>query len=421
MTLSEWLTYLETLHPQPMALELDRVHQVGQHLGVNHFDIPVITVGGTNGKGSCVALLSAIWQAQGYSVGAYASPHLIHFSERITIRGISVSEEDLCNAFTIVENARQDIPLTYFEFTTLAALWLFHQANLDGVILEVGLGGRLDAVNIVDPSVSVITTIALDHEAWLGNTREAIGYEKAGIFRPHRTAICGDFATPLTVLEHAAAIHAPLFLQNRDFHYQKNAHTWDWQSPQYHWTNLPIPQLPIQNASTALMVIAALQDRLPTAETAIQQGLSSANVFGRFQCFSGKPTVILDVAHNPASASLLAERLSTQTGSGKTHAVIGMLADKDIRATLSAMRACVDFWWVGGLTDIPRGAEAQKLTEPLRAWDCVCHESPSVSRAFQEALAHSDECDRIVVFGSFHTVSPILAFLQQETTTWTYN
>jgi dihydrofolate synthase/folylpolyglutamate synthase len=443
-TLSDWLGYIETLHPKAIALGLDRVREVGEKLQVTHFRCPVITVGGTNGKGSCVAFLQSTLNAAGYQVGSYTSPHLLRFNERICFNGIMVDDAALVEAFQQIEQARAEIPLTYFEFTTLAALWLFQRADLDAIVLEVGLGGRLDAVNIVDADVAVITTVALDHMDWLGDTREAIGYEKAGIFRAGRPAVCGDFDPPATLLQAAAECGAQLYCVGRGFGYEldlkadvlaaapslrasrfcergdpenplgsdKGCSDWSWHCGTTIYQNLPSPHLPLQNAVTALMALHCLSERLPVSRKAIEQGLQQAKLPGRFQEFHQPRWIILDVAHNPASAQLLAERLVSQPCGGKTYAVASMLGDKDILSSLQPLLPCVDQWFVGGL-DVPRGVPAETIANYLQKLGVTAyHTHHTIPAAFDHALQVSQPLDRIVVFGSFHTVAAVLATLE---------
>lgn len=436
-SLTDWLTYAATLTPNSIQLGLDRIARVAQKLGVSTFACPVITVAGTNGKGSCVAFLSSILQRAGYQVGAYTSPHLLIFHERIQINGTKVSDEELIATFEKVEQAREQIPLTYFELSTLVALILFQQASVDAVILEVGLGGRLDAVNCVESDVAIVTTIAMDHMDWLGNTREAIAREKAGIFRPRKPAICGDVDPPDSIYSAAAAIGAPLFCLDRDFIFEQTFgqtdSSWNWKfvrrikdslrssaGPQNSLLsdqlncikNLPIPHLPIQNAATALMGLYCLQDRLPVTLDAFRQGLNEAFLPGRFQHFFQPCQIILDVAHNPAASQLLAERLRAEPCSGKTLAVVSILADKDISETLKPLLPLVNNWYIAGL-DIPRGVSADTMGQHLRnlgVQDGVQH--PSVLDAFNVAVNTCGAKDRIIVFGSFHTVEPVLKLLE---------
>ncbi len=411
-TLSQWLNYIETLHPLSIALGLDRVQKAAKKLGVIQFPCPVITVAGTNGKGSCVAFIESIYLAAGYRVGAYISPHLLRFNERIRINGIEVEDAALCRAFELVERARGTLSLTYFEFTTLAAFILFKEAQLEALVLEVGLGGRLDAVNVVDSDVAVVTTIALDHMDWLGENREEIAVEKAGIFRENKPAICGDVDPPASLFAVAADKQAELFCIEQQFDYQINSSSWRWHSDKQQLLDLPFPQLPIQNAATALMAVECLQSRLAIDKTAIVQGLKNAYLPGRFQRLQKPVNLILDVAHNPAAAEFLAERLQKEPNSGRTLAVVSILADKDIPGTLRPLLNSVDAWFVGGL-DVPRGMPANTLTDYLRQLGAKkWYPEEHIATAFDNALQTCQADDRIVVFGSFYTVASVLKSLQ---------
>lgn len=410
LTLKAWLHRVEQLHPKTIDLGLERIQVVAKRLEVLSIDSPVITVGGTNGKGSCVATLTAILTAQGYRVGAYFSPHFQTYNERIHIAGKFVSDDALCKAFSTIDKVRQDISLTYFEWGTLAALWLFKEAKLDALILEVGLGGRLDAVNIIDPNISVITTIDLDHREWLGSNREMIGKEKAGIFRRGRPAVCGDFDLPQSVYDVAQKLEVPLYCQGRDFGYVVEDENWSfWSNANFNHEKLPIPQLLLQNVSTALMALSLLRDILPISDKAIPEGLIKAFLPGRFQIINKKPLVILDVAHNPQSCEKLADRLKNEgCVTGKTYAVVGMLADKDHVASLNPLLVCIDEWYVASLSG-ERALLAGQLSAILRESGAnSIYQFNNVVEAYQAALSQATVDDRIIVFGSFHTVGPVL-------------
>lgn len=410
-TLEQWLQHLEIKHPQWMELGLARVQQVADRLQLVTMPCPVITVAGTNGKGSTVATLTTIYKAANYQVGCYTSPHLLHYNERIQINQTPATDEQLIGAFEQIEQARGDISLTYFEFSTLAALLLFKQAKLDIIILEVGLGGRLDAVNIIDADIAIITTIALDHQQWLGDTREQIGFEKAGIFKPHKLAICGDFDIPTTVRAQAEKLAIPLYCQTYDFGFTQQSNQWEWWNRHCRLANLPIPQLYLQNVATALQAIYLLQAQLPVSELAIHQALAKVKVIGRWQEITTSPCqVIVDVAHNPAAAKALAEKLQQQPCAGKTYAVVGMLADKDIEHTLQELHRVINAWYVADLSAIPRGASATTLSGLLtKITTAPVYPKQNVHQAFAQAMRQANTMDRIIVFGSFHTVAPILA------------
>ncbi len=409
-TFADWLNYIEALHPQNIAMGLERIKPIAASLGVDASACPVITIAGTNGKGSCVAFLEAIYRAQGYRTGAYTSPHLLHFSERVRINGEEVPETAWQRVFAQVEQARGKTPLTFFEFTTLAALLLFKFDALDVLLLEVGLGGRLDAVNLLDPDVAVITTVGLDHQDWLGDTREAIGREKAGIFRAHAPAICGDPDPPDSVIATAAAVGAAFYGVDRDFFGRLNpdGRVWQWQCGAGSYHDLPVPLLPWQNAVTALMAIQCLAGRLPVTHQAIVQGLQIANLPGRFQRVSDPVSSIYDVAHNPQSAELLAQRLSQLPRSGKVRAVVSILGDKDIRSTLQPLLPLIDVWYIGGL-NTPRGVKAEIIVNHLRDLGVEQYYSAeTVILAHQMALKECEKEDQLLVFGSFHTVAAVL-------------
>jgi dihydrofolate synthase / folylpolyglutamate synthase len=412
-TLDEWLAWQETLHPSKIDLGLERIHMVLQRLGLEHPAYAVVTIGGTNGKGSSVALLEAILSAAGYSVGATISPHLLRYNERVRINRREVEDRQLCEAFARIDVARGEISLTYFEFATLAALEIFQHAGIDIAILEVGMGGRLDAVNVVDPDVALVTTIGIDHVKWLGPDREAIAREKAGIFRAGRPAVCGEPEPPATLLEHAWRLGAQLYRVGHDFTYETHARTWSWQGPQQRYDDLPYPVLQgdfqARNAAAVIMVLELLRPRFEVNRAQLANGLQHAAIAGRFQIIAGKVTTIVDVAHNPHGAQALAQALAHFPCQGRTHAIMGMLADKDIKGVLTAMMAQVDSWHLATLT-VERGATAQRLLEDFRAVapDTPVRQYPDVITAWREVQQLAQADDRIVVFGSFHTVAAVL-------------
>ena len=416
-TLSDWLAYVETLHPKAIAMGLDRVSSVAARLSIR-VDCPVITVGGTNGKGSTCAMLEAIYRRAGFRTGLYTSPHLERFNERVRIAGEEARDADLVGAFEAVEAARSGdppTPLTYFEFGTLAALWLFAQARLDVLILEVGLGGRLDAVNIVDADVAVVTTVAIDHVDYLGTTREAIGREKAGIFRTGKRAICGDGDPPRSLVEHAAAIGSPLWRIGRDYGFTAEGTQWRYQGPGGARYGLPSPALrgahQLANAATALAAVDALRERLPASANAVREGLVHVALAGRFQVLPGRPAVVLDVAHNPHAARVLADALSAMGYFPRTFGVFGMLADKDIDEVVRTLAPRIDAWRIAPLPG-PRGASAARIESALLgagvARDAV-RAFGDIGQAFDAARSEANETDRIAAFGSFLTVAAALA------------
>lgn len=413
--LKSWLSYLESLHPNPIDLGLDRIKQVAEKLMLCAINSFVVTVAGTNGKGSCVALLEATLSASGYKVGSYTSPHLLRYNERIKINGCAVEDSVLCEVFAEIEEARKTISLTYFEFGTLAALLLFKRARLDAVILEVGMGGRLDAVNIIDPDLSIISTIALDHMEWLGTTREAIAREKAGIMRSGKPVISGDFDPPATLKAEADKIGAPLFCQSSKqlmtqtgFGYSSADASWTWWSLKQRLENLPIPKIDLQNAATALQAIEIISATLPIEKKAIITALQQVFLPGRFQIFSGPIQRIYDVAHNPAAAELLVRQLQKVPCRGRTIAVIAMLSDKDYLGTVTPLVQIIDSWHVAGLA-VPRGDTPQRLAQTLNSLGVGSLTSyPNVELGCKGAFAYAQEGDRIIVFGSFYTVAQAL-------------
>jgi dihydrofolate synthase / folylpolyglutamate synthase len=419
-TLAGWLAYLETLHPKLIAMGLERVRDVASRLSLVPA-CPVITVTGTNGKGSTCAMLEAILRCGGYRVGLYTSPHLERYNERVRIAGAFVADDDLLAAFGAVEDARIGgangvaTPLTYFEFGTLAALWLFARAKLDVLVLEVGLGGRLDAVNLIDADVSVVTSVDLDHIDYLGPTREDIGREKAGIFRSGRPVVCAERNPPAALTEHAESIGARLLRIGRDFDFVAEGRQWRYRGPGGERYGLPVPALrgdyQFGNASAALVTLDVLRDRVPITTGAIREGLVSVELPGRFQVLPGRPTIVLDVAHNPHAARVLAASLGAMGFHPETYAVFGMYADKDIGSVIDAVKPRIDHWYVAGLPGA-RGAPALMIIEKLRAAgvaQTAIHAFDTIASAFRAVRDAASNADRIVVFGSFLTVAAALA------------
>lgn len=421
-TLADWLAYLERLHPTAIELGLDRVRTVRARLRLDP-SFPVITVGGTNGKGSTCAFLEAMLVAAGRRVGCYTSPHLLAYNERVRIDGVPVTDEMLCRAFAAVEAARGEVSLTYFEFGTLAAVWCFLEAGVEVAVLEVGMGGRLDAVNVFDADVAVVTTVDLDHMAWLGPDREHIGREKAGIYRAGRPAICADPDPPASLLAHAQAIGARLRRVGRDFGWEQGGDGWRfWRRADGTYAELvalPAPALTgayqYANAAAAIEALQALAPRLAVAERAIRAGLSGVRLAGRFQVLPGRPRRILDVAHNPQGARMLAANLRQQPVPGRTLAVVAMLADKDMAGVVQALAGEVDAWFVAGLPP-PRGASAEALAEVVRrlAPGTECAGFADVASAHRAACMAAAQDDRILIFGSFYTVAAVLAELARS-------
>jgi dihydrofolate synthase / folylpolyglutamate synthase len=429
-TLDAWLTHLETAHPVGIDMGLHRIRQVKEALQLK-FDCPIITVGGTNGKGSTCAILETILLKAGYHVGCHTSPHLLSFNERARIDGQQASDADLLPHFEAVEAARLSLPqpvsLTYFEFTTLAIMRLFASRGLDAVIFEVGLGGRLDAVNVLDTDCAVVTSIDIDHTEYLGDTREKIAFEKAGIFRPGKPAICADPVPPQSLIDHAEAIGADLWLFGRDFRYEgqtaSERQQWNYVGRTQRRSALAYPALrganQLINTSAALAALEALRDRVPVSAQDIRLGLANVELPGRFQVLPGKPAVILDVGHNPHAAAVLAQNLGSMGYFPYTYAVFGAMRDKDIAGVIQHLKGEIDHWCV---TDLPgqRAASAQQLETVLREAGVADGPDSSVTRyesaaaAFQDALKRASENDRIVVFGSFVTVAGVMAWRKSQ-------
>lgn len=412
LSLADWLARLEQLHPSSIELGLDRVSRVKDALGLAP-TFPLILVGGTNGKGSTCAYLEAILGDAGYKTGLYTSPHLLRYNERVRIAGKEASDAELVAAFERIDAARADTSLTYFEFGTLGAMLQFIDAGVDVVILEVGLGGRLDAVNAFDADVAVVTSVDLDHMDYLGDTRDKIGFEKAGIYRAARPAICSDLNPPASLLDHARQIGADLRCIERDFSAQREADRWTYRSLHTIWPALPLPAMAgayqLRNAAGALAALDALRARLPVNEAAIHAGLAAAQVPGRFQRIASAPDVILDVAHNPEAARALAATLREQPVAGRTLGVVGMLADKDAAGVFAALAGEIDAWWVCTL-DSPRARDAAALAVELRphANGAPISIQADVNTALAAARSAAREGDRILAFGSFYTVAAVL-------------
>ncbi|BAW80742.1 folylpolyglutamate synthase/dihydrofolate synthase [Candidatus Nitrosoglobus terrae] len=409
--LSDWLAWQETAHWPRVDPCLVRAGAVLKRMALHQPPFPVITVAGTNGKGSTVAMIEAILLAAGYRVGSYTSPHLLRYNERIKVQGRALADEVICQSFARIDSARKEISLTYFEFGTLAAIDIFHQLALDVAVLEVGLGGRLDAVNALDANIAAVTTVDIDHVNVLGHDREAIGFEKAGIFRPHCPAVCGDLDPPTSLIAHAEKLSTPLYKIGYDFHYRVMDDGWSWWNDTTRYTDLPRPRLQgiyqYQNAATALMVLKLVKDRLPVTETAIRSGLVSVNLPGRFQCLAGSVARIFDVTHNPHGARFLAQSLAKTPCHGKTYAVFSMLADKDIAGVVASLEKSIHGWFLGGLEG-DRGLSVEALAKRVGDTIRVMGVYQKVTEAYQAALAVAQPEDRVLVFGSFHTVEAVM-------------
>jgi dihydrofolate synthase/folylpolyglutamate synthase len=413
-SLAAWLAYLETLHPKAISLGLERVRAVHDRLALAPA-CPVVTVTGTNGKGSTSAFIERMLSAGGYRVGLYTSPHLLRYNERVRIGGAEATDAELCAAFAAVEAVRQDIPLTYFEFGTLAALWLFARVRTDALVLEVGLGGRLDAVNIVDADVAVVTTIAIDHTDYLGITREDIGREKAGIFRAGRVAVCADPDPPTALVDHAREIGAVLLRIGIDFGFVAEQRQWRYLGPGGARHGLPYPALrgtyQLANAAAALTALDALRARLPVDMGAVRDALVGIELPGRFQVLPGRPVTVLDVAHNVQAARALADTAAAMGFHPQTLAVFGIMADKDIDGVIAALKPRIDRWLVATLPP-PRGATAMLLRRHLEQAGVVAdaiRTFDDAGAAYRAAREIAAEADRIIVFGSFLTVAAALA------------
>lgn len=422
--LASWLELLEQRHADAIQLGLERVQLVRDAMKCST-DAVVLTVGGTNGKGSVCAMLEAILTAAGFSVGVYTSPHLLRYTERVRLNGREADEARLALAFDAVERARGDVPLTYFEHGTLAAWQMFCDEALDVIVLEVGLGGRLDAVNIFDADCAIVTSVAMDHMEYLGDTRERIGFEKAGIFRSGCPAVCGDPMPPSSLLEHARDIGTSLWVSGRDFGFGGDRQQWGYwryESPPGQGAlirrgGLAYPSLrganQLLNAAAVLTALDLLRERIPVSMQAVRQGLMLVELPGRFQVLPGRPSVVLDVAHNPQAAGVLAENLSNMGFYPETWAVLGMRSDKDVEGVVERVKGRVDHWLLASLPGA-RGLSANALAERLAGLGIDakgrCFESPAA--AFDAARAAADAADRIIVFGSFLTVAEVLAALE---------
>jgi dihydrofolate synthase/folylpolyglutamate synthase len=423
-TLPAWLALLESRHAEiHIDMGLARVEAVKQAMGLQ-FSCPVIMVAGTNGKGSTCAMLESILLRAGYKVGLYIKPHFLDFNERARINGELASDQMLVDAFDAVEARRDEVSLTYFEFTTLAIMHLLSSSNLDVAILEVGLGGRLDAVNVIDADVAIVTSVDIDHTDYLGDTREKIGFEKAGIFRPGKPAICSDPVPPASLVAHAEAIGADLWLLGRDFNYSGDQQQWNYGGRSQRRNSLAYPSLrganQLLNASAALAALEVLRIELPVGAQEVRTGLVVVELPGRFQVLPGRPTVILDVAHNPHAASALAQNLGNMGYHPYTYAVFGVMQDKDIAGVVAPMAAHVDHWCLAALPS-PRSASLDELAAivdeaapddeayPSKPGDRSVRTFADPALAYADAMSRAGENDRIVVFGSFYTVAGVMA------------
>lgn len=420
-SLGEWLAYLEQLHPSAIDMGLERSQNVLARLALGKLAPRVVTVTGTNGKGSTCAFVAAMLRAQGLKVGVYSSPHLLRYNERVLIDGQEASDERLCDAFAAVEAARGEISLTYFEMGTLAAFWLFYQSKLDAVVLEVGLGGRLDTVNVVDADLALVTSIGVDHVDYLGNTRECVAFEKAGIFRAGKPALCGDLDPPQPLLDKAQELAAPLYLRGRDFDLASSDAAWHWRGTtaeggRVELRDLPLLDLPMENATLALQ--AYLLMGLPWDAGQIRQALLDTRITGRLDRrqlnWQGKPVeLLLDVGHNPHAAAYLARRLAARPPKGRRLAVFGLLADKDLQGVVEPLQGLVDDWAVVPL-DTPRSRPAAELANALTNLGASVKSYASVDAALEGQCAQATADDQILLFGSFFCVAQALEWLARQ-------
>ncbi|PZP21306.1 bifunctional tetrahydrofolate synthase/dihydrofolate synthase [Pseudomonas kuykendallii] len=420
-SLGDWLAYLEQLHPTAIEMGLERSREAARRLGLGRPAPRVITVTGTNGKGSTCAFLAELMRAQGLRVGVYSSPHLLRYNERVRLNGIEASDAQLCEAFAAVEAARGDISLTYFEMGTLAAFWLFERAGLDAVVLEVGLGGRLDAVNLIDADLALVTSIGLDHADWLGDSRESVAFEKAGILRAGRPALCGDLDPPAPLLDKAAELHAPLYLRGRDYDLAIGEQGWHWQGRDgagqvLELHDLPLLDLPMENAALALQAFALLG--LDWQPPVLFEALARTRVTGRLDRraihWRGKSlTLLLDVGHNPHAAEYLARRLASTPIGGQRLAVFGLLADKDLAGVLQPLLPQIASWSVAALPT-PRSRPAAELLAALQEAGAEASDAGDIGRAIEAQCERASTGDEIVVFGSFYCVAEALEWLARH-------
>lgn len=417
--LKDWLSWQESLHFTSIELGLDRCKKVADKLNILNPDFSLVSVAGTNGKGSSVTMLSNILKSAGYKVGTYMSPHLIRYNERIRINGEEIDDQSLCEAFKRIDCAREDISLTFFEFGTLAAIDIFIRQDVDIAVMEVGLGGRLDAVNILDADVALVTSIGLDHQDWLGNSRELIAKEKAGIYRANRPAICSDLNPPETLIEYVKEIDADLYLLNRDYSYEQRSDDWSWKCDQAKYESLPRPckysSYQILNASGVMMALHCLPDKFQISETSIKQGLEHFELAGRFQKIEGDVDIFMDVAHNEQAATILSQNLSELKCDGITHIVIGMLSDKDHTAVFRELDKVADNWRIVEL-DTPRATDTQILIDELsklgtnKPFKTFSKMTEAIDDVKNQAVAG----DRIIITGSFITVGAAITALNRE-------
>lgn len=409
--LDEWLCYLESIHATEIDMGLERISNVAQRLNIDLSHSKVVTVAGTNGKGTTCAFIENALISQNHSVAVYSSPHIKRFNERLRINKLDISDQPLIDAFEAIEQARGEVSLTYYEFTTLAAFIILMAEQPEFIILEVGLGGRLDAVNIIDADIAVITTVDLDHQAFLGNDRESIGFEKAGIMRSNQSVVIGDSNIPQSVLSHANNLQVDLYARDAQFSIEVNNSVWLWKNEQQCFNNLPIAQIPRDNIATALMVLTLLDIKLAPHDC--QSLISDTKVAGRTEIIQQNPFIVmLDVGHNPLAARYLSQVIE-QNKAKKVHAVVAMLGDKDIKSTLEPLANQVDQWYIASL-DVPRGASAQQvfgcLPKQVQSSQSVLS-FDNVPDGYKMAITNAQCNDLVLVFGSFFTVAAVKAYL----------
>lgn len=418
--LADWLRWQEQLHPNAIDMGLERVQRVLERMQLLQPPFRVLTVGGTNGKGSCVAMLEAILRARGYKVGAYTSPHLLRYNERVRVAGHEAGDREFCESFELINAARGDISLTYFEFGTLAAFDIFRRYAIDIAVLEVGMGGRLDAVNAIEPDGALVASVGLDHQEWLGPDRDSIGYEKAGIYRSGRPAICGDRRPPARLIETAQMLNAKLQVLGRDFDWSATGAGWRWHSRNVEFADLPVPALPgriqFDNASSVIALLQALPG-LGVSDAAIRSGLVNVSLHGRFERVPGPVEVVFDVAHNPDAATVLADNLAANPVSGRTFGVLGMFRDKAVEDVVLALAPRIDEWFVGTLQG-PRGQTAAELVARMHKASSafIVSEQLDVTAAWDAACTRATPGDRVVVCGSFQTVAAVQQQLKKGAT-----
>jgi len=409
-SLNDWLSYILIRHQQCDDRDIDRLRPIAKYYDLLNFDCPVISVTGTNGKGSCVKSLENIYRAQGYRVATYTSPHCLEFNERIAINGHPVSDREIVNAFEHIEAVRSDVNLRFFEFITLAALYVFKQKPLDVILLEVGVGGKRDPVNLIDASLSILTTIGMDHADLLGQSRDDIAKAKIALFRSNRPAICGELASPQIVFDYAKQLHTKLYWIHREFEYAYNLaeHTWHWQMDNIEYHQLQVPQIKLQNAATALAAITVLQRQLPVKNTSIVKGLKNTRLPGRFEIIKPPYRCILDVAHNVQSVKWLVEQLQKLNIKGKIHAVFSMLQGKDISTIINCIKPLIAAWYIAPLNGFTRASAHEQIITTLNNKQTKeNYFFESVPDAFSAAETNATTDDCVLVFGSFHTVAAV--------------